>query len=502
MPNTSTPLLYGEYLTSMHAIADVRYASAVLQWDQETYLPPKGAAMRGQQIATLSEIAHKLFTDEKLGNLLQELNSRNDLSPSEKRNVQLTLEDYTRQKKFDSSFVRQLTETINKSFHSWIEARKANNFAVFAKDLSELLTLKKKEAELLGYQQHPYDALLDDHDKGSTVQLLDKVFSDIRTPLKELLSKIQSRPQVDNSILTQTFESKKQWDFGMQVLKELGYDFEAGRQDIAEHPFTTNFNSNDVRITTRIDEHDLGNMTWSTIHELGHALYEQGLPSDQYGLPLGEAASFTIHESQSRLWENHVGRSLAFCEKYFPVLQQYFPAQLSTVTAEQFYKAINKIEPSLIRTEADELTYHFHIMIRYELEKALLEGSLQVNDIPAYWNEKYAEYLGVKVPDDKRGCLQDVHWSHGSFGYFPTYSLGSFYAAQFYGTAQQAIPGLNSQVQNGNTTSLLQWLRTQVHASGRFYTSEQLSSKVNGSTLNTTHFMGYLTDKYKAIYGF
>ncbi len=502
MTNVVTPALYNEYMVSMHSIADVRYASAVLQWDQETYLPPKGAAIRGQQIATLSEIAHKLFTDEKLGALLQELYSRNDLQPAEKRNVELTLEDYERQKKFDASFVRKLTETINKSFHSWIEARKANDFSLFANDLSELVTLKKQEAELLGYSQHPYDALLNDHDKGSTVQLLDKVFNDIRGPLKDLLTKIQSRPQVDNSLLHRHYPRTLQWDFGMQVLRELGYDFEAGRQDIAEHPFTTNFNSHDVRITTRIDENDFSNMTWSCIHELGHALYEQGLPDSQYGLPLGEAASFTIHESQSRLWENHVGRSRAFCERYFPVLQQYFPQQLQQATAEQFYKAINKVEPSLIRTEADELTYHFHIMVRYELEKALLEGSLQVADIPVYWNEKYAQYLGVQVPDHKRGCLQDVHWSHGSFGYFPTYSLGSFYSAQFYGTAQKAIPGLDKKIQGGNTAELLGWLRTHIHASGRTYTSEQLSYQVNGSTLDTQHFIGYLHDKYKAIYDF
>jgi carboxypeptidase Taq len=243
-------------------------------------------------------------------------------------------------------------------------------------------------------------------------------------------------------------------------------------------------------------------MVWSCIHETGHALYEQGLPDEAYGLPLGEAASLTIHESQSRLWENHVGRSKAFCEHYFPVLQQYFPEQLKDVTVESFYHGINQVAPSLIRTEADEVTYHFHVMIRYELEKQLLGNTLSTNDIPAWWNEHYQQYLGVQVPDDKRGCLQDVHWSHGSFGYFPTYSLGSFYAAQFYAKASANIEGLENQIQRGETGALLQWLRTRVHQHGRMYTSEQLSEVVSGEVLDIQHFLGYLLDKYKDIYKF
>jgi carboxypeptidase Taq len=486
----------------MHTIADLRYASAVLQWDQETYLPPKGAPVRGQQIATLSEIAHRYFTDEKLGSQLQNLLAGDQLSSEEKRNVELTWEDYSKQKKFSSSFVRTLAEAVNKSFHSWMEARKAKDFTIFASDLARLVELKKQEADMLGYKKHPYDALLDDHDKGSTVQLLDGVFNSIRQPLKDLLDKISAQPPADDSFLQQHYDKDKQWQFGIQVVKELGYDMEAGRQDLSEHPFTTNFNSRDVRITTRIDENDLSNMVWSCIHEAGHALYEQGLPADEYGLPLGEPASYTIHESQSRLWENHIGRSRAFCERWLPVLQQYFPEQLGKVSVDQFYKGINKVQPSLIRTEADELTYHFHIMIRYELEKRLIEGSLGVNDIPAFWNEQYRQLLGVEVPDDKQGCLQDVHWSHGSFGYFPTYSLGSFYAAQFYSFANQAIPTLNVQIQHGNTSDLLHWLRENIHNKGRRFTSEQLCKEVCGETLNIEYFISYLLGKYKDIYKF
>lgn len=502
MTNTSSDKLYQQYIDTMRKIADIRYSSALLQWDQETYLPPKGAAIRGQQIATLSEIAHQHFTNDTLGGLLQELNGRNDLSVTEKKNVELTWEDYSKQKKFSPAFVRELTETVNKCFHSWLEARKANDFGVFAGDLSKLIVLKKQETQLLGYQHHPYNALLNDYDKGSNVELLDGVFNTIRQPLKDILNKIQSRPQVSNEFLHRHYPKAQQWAFGMQVLKDLGYDLEAGRQDVSEHPFTINFSSKDVRVTTRIDENDLGNMVWSCIHETGHALYEQGLPDEAYGLPLGEAASLTIHESQSRLWENHVGRSKAFCEHYFPVLQQYFPEQLKDITVETFYYGINQVAPSLIRTEADEVTYHFHVMIRYELEKQLLGNTLETKDIPAWWNEHYHQYLGVKVPDDKRGCLQDVHWSHGSFGYFPTYSLGSFYAAQFYAKVAESIPDLESQVQKGHTGDLLQWLRTRVHRHGRLYTSEQLSEQVSGEVLDIQHFLRYLLDKYKDIYKF
>jgi len=502
MTITTTQSLYNEYVSTMRTIADLRFAGAVLQWDQETYLPRKGAPMRGQQIATLSEIAHKYFTDQKLGAQLQELLSSDQLLPEEKRNVELTWNDYSKQTKFPSSFVRSMSEAVNKSFHSWMEARKADDFSLFAGDLARLVELKKQEADMLGYAQHPYDALLDDHDKGATVQLLDTVFNSIRQPLKDLFIKIMAQPPADDSFLQQHFDKDKQWQFGLQVVKEMGYDMEAGRQDIAEHPFTTNFNSQDVRITTRIDENDLSNMVWSCIHEAGHALYEQGLPANAYGLPLGEPASFTIHESQSRLWENHVGRSRAFCERWLPVLQQYFPKQLGKISVDQFYKGINKVQPSLIRTEADELTYHFHVMIRYELEKLVIGGAMPVKEIPEYWNSQYQQLMGVKVPSDKQGCLQDVHWSHGSFGYFPTYSLGSFYAAQLYAFAGKTIPGLEQQIQQGNNNNLLQWLRTQVHEKGRRYTSEELCKHICGECLNIDYFINYLLGKYRDIYKF
>ena len=502
MTEISSVALYNEYQLQMNKIADIRYASAVLQWDQETYLPAKGAAFRGQQIATLSEIAHRFFTDDQLGNLLQTILGKNALPVKEKRNIELTWEDYSKQKKFSSAFVRLLSETISKSFHSWMEARKANDFSVFSPDLAKLIDLKRQEADLLGYTGHPYNALLNDHDKGSTVQLLDSVFNQMRFSLKKIVENIVGRPQVEDSFLFQYYPKEKQWDFGLRLLKDLGYDFEAGRQDLSEHPFTINFNSKDVRITTRVNEYDLSSMIWSCIHELGHALYEQGLPEQEYGLPSGEPASFSIHESQSRLWENHLGRSFAFCEKYFPLLQEYFPEQLINISVDDFYRGINKVQPSPIRTEADEVTYHFHIMIRYELEKKLIEGTLETPDIPAYWNEQYQHYLGIIIADDKQGCLQDVHWSHGSFGYFPTYSVGSFYAAQFFEEVGKAVPTVESDLRKGDTKRLLDWLRQNIYKHGRILTSEELCKEVCGKPLDIHHFLNYLLAKYKKIYNF
>ncbi len=496
----STSDLYQIYTHTFRKIADVKYASAVLQWDQETYLPPSGAVFRGQQIATLNEIAHQLFTESKTGDLLTELQSRHDLTPLQRNNVSLSLTDYNKLKKISPEFVKQLSKSISAAFHSWIEARKQNDFSVFKPLLGVLITLKQQEAAMLGYTHHPYNALMDEHEKGATVVMVDKVFAEIQPLLQNLLSQSQSLPTPDDSFLNQHFPKNKQWEWSLFIARRLGFDFDAGRQDISEHPFSTNFNSNDVRITTRIDENDFGNMTWSTIHEVGHALYEQGLPAGEYGLPSGEYASLSIHESQSRLWENCVGRSEAFWTYFFPELKKYFPEQFASVSLTEFVNGINKVKPSLIRTEADELTYHFHVMIRYELEKHLISGDLSVNEIPVYWNDLYKKLLNVDVPDDKNGCLQDVHWSHGSFGYFPTYSLGSFYAAQFWQKAKQDVPMLEQQMaNNGDTQGLLTWLRTNIHAHGRQLTSEELCVSVTGSGLNSHSFIEYFTRKMNCL---
>ncbi|HEV2353871.1 MAG TPA: carboxypeptidase M32, partial [Puia sp.] len=497
-----TSELYHDYVARMQKIADVKYAAAVLEWDQETYLPPKGGEGRSRQLASLSEIAHGWLTDPALGAILQELEQRGDLEEDQRCNVQRSLEDYEKQKKFTPAFIRRLSEACSRSFQSWVRSRQANAFRIFQPDLEELVGLKRQQAELAGYPKHPYDALVDDFEKGCTTALLDHTFDSIRGPLSDLLGRIAARPQVDDSFLYGDYPRDLQWNFGLEVIRQLGFDFDAGRQDLSEHPFTTSFNAGDVRITTRIDDRNFNYMTWSCIHETGHALYEQGLPPQYYGLPLGEFASLSIHESQSRLWENHVGRSLDWWQTVYPRLQQTFPDRLRGTDLPTFYKGINKVHASFVRTEADELSYHLHVMIRYELEKKLIEGSLEVGDIPAFWNENYSKLLGINPPDDKQGCLQDVHWSHGSFGYFPTYSLGSFYAAQFFQYAVNQDTTINTDLRNGDTGPLLRWLRHHVHQYGRRYTSEELCKKATGKALDTRVFLDYLLEKYVIIYDF
>jgi carboxypeptidase Taq len=494
--------LYPQYKIVLQKIADIKYASAVLQWDQETYLPKNGNDARGRQIATLNELAHEQFTNDTLGNLLNKLTKAYNLTASEKRNVQLTQEDFNRNKKIPAAFVHTLSSAINVGYHAWIQARRENSFSSFEKPLQTIIDLKKQEADLLGYEKHPYDALMNDYDKGLTTTIVDKLFAELTPQLSDLLAKISSKSQVDDNILRQSFDKNTQWELGIEILKRIHFNFDAGRQDLSEHPFTTNFCNSDVRITTRIDENDFANMLWSCIHEGGHALYEQGLPAQEYGLPLGEYCSLSIHESQSRLWENCIGRGLSFWKHNYPLLQEKFPRQFDNVTVENFYKSINKVNPSLIRTESDEITYHFHVMIRYEIEKLLIAGTIIAKDIPTYWNEQYKKYLGITVPNDVKGCLQDVHWSHGSFGYFATYSIGSLYAAQFYKTIQKQSAHLETGIVNGDNKLVLKWLQENIYLHGRYYNSEALCQQATGENLNTSYFVDYVKEKYKNIYEF
>jgi carboxypeptidase Taq len=496
----SSAELYDSYKTKMQKIADVKYAAAVLEWDQETYMPVKGSDFRGRQIATLNEIAHSFLTDEAFGSLLLELNAATGLSAEEKRNAELSLEDYQLNKKLTPSFVRKRSEAIHAAYHAWVKARRANDGHIFQEPLDQLIVLKRQQAELLGYEDHPYNALMNEYDKGLTVNIVDTIFKKLQPALSTLLDFIKWQPQVDDSFLHQLFDKNSQWKYGLSILKKIGFDFESGRQDISIHPFTTNFSNADVRVTTRIDENNFSNMTWSCIHEGGHALYEQGLPPEQYGLPLGEYCSLSIHESQSRIWENNIGRSQAFWQHNFPALKTFFPEQLGNVTPRQFFKGINKVQPSLIRTEADELTYHFHVMIRYEIEKLLIEGTITVKDIPAYWNELYKKYLEVTVPDDLHGYLQDIHWSHGSFGYFATYSTGSLYAAQLYAAVEKEQITIEEQIKLGDTNTVLDWLRKNIHSKGRFHTSEALCKAATGAYLDAKYFTDYATKKYQDIY--
>lgn len=492
---------YQNYTNHLQKLADIEYAAAVLEWDKEVNLPKKGSHSRARQTATLYGIAHELFTSSEFKDLLLELNEHGDkLDEKQKRNVEESHRIWLRKNKFKKEFVIKRSKLVSQGYHAWKDAKENNDFSKFKEALRPLVALKREEAEILGYEGHPYDALLEEFEPGYTTAQLDELFKDVKVQLVDFVQKIWRKPKVDNSFLKANYPHQKQWNFGIDILRKIGYDFDAGRQDLSAHPFTINFSPADVRVTTRIDEHNFGSMTWSCIHEGGHALYEQGLPIDQYGLPLGQFVSLGIHESQSRLWENNVGRSLPFWEAHYGLAKEYFPAQLKDTDLQDFYKGINKIQPSPIRVESDELHYHFHILIRFELEKALIEGSLEVDDLEAAWNEKYKHYLGLDINKPSEGVMQDIHWAHGSFGYFPTYSLGSFYAAQFYGQAKKDIPDLVDQIKSGDTSQLLKWLRANIHQHGRMYTANELCERITGERLNFKYFMDYAKEKYSSIY--
>ncbi|MBI3509118.1 MAG: carboxypeptidase M32 [Bacteroidetes bacterium] len=492
---------YNTYKNSLRRIADLGYTTAVLGWDQETYMPEGSAATRAQQLSTLAGIVHEMVTSEELGKLLEGLNAGNGLDETQSANVKQTLKDYRKAKKYTREFVEEMSRTVSESFSAWQIAKSKSDFSVFAPQLKKLIALKRKECELLGYKEHPYDALLDNHEPGLTTKDVEKLFEDVRKELVPFVKKITEKKIHSNEILHRHFPKDQQWDFSIHLLKQMGFDFNTGRQDLSVHPFTTSFGSLDVRVTTRVDENNIADCITGTIHEGGHALYEQGLPTSEYGLPSAEAVSLGIHESQSRLWENNVGRSLIFWKGQFPEMKNHFPEQLKNSKAEDIFAAINVVQPSLIRINADELTYHFHVMIRFEVEKALFENKLQPEEIPAYWNARYKDYLGIDVPDDAHGCLQDVHWSHGSFGYFPTYSLGSFYAAQFFAHAKKNIPSLEKEIESGNFSSLLKWLRENIHQYGKRYRAGELCTRVTGEPLNFSYFMNYAKEKYGSLYG-
>jgi carboxypeptidase Taq len=491
---------YNDYVRHSKKITDVNMSMGVLSWDQETKMPKNGSKFRAQQLSTLAGISHDLSINKEFGCLLNKLSTDNTLNNEQARNIELSLKKYNISKKYSSEFVIEQSKLISIAFQKWRLAKEKDDFKIFEESLSDLVELRKKECEILGYNDHPYDALLNQYEPGLTTSEVEVIFTNVRKNLVPFIKEISYAKQIDDSFYYQHFNKDKQWDFGIRLLDQMGYDFNCGRQDISAHPFSTSFSPDDARVTTRIDENNLSEMIWSCIHEGGHALYEQGILSKNYGLPSGETISLGIHESQSRLWENNVGRSLAYWKKNFNSLKSIFPDKLSNISAVDFYKAANNVKPSLIRTNADELTYHLHVLIRFEIEKSLIEGSISVKDLPSIWNAKYKEYLNIDVPSDSKGVLQDIHWSHGSFGYFPTYTIGSFYAAQFYSQALNEIPNLENEIEEGNMKNLLNWLRIKIHKHGKKYDAQDLCIKITGKKLEFKYFMDYAKEKYSKIY--
>jgi carboxypeptidase Taq len=477
---------------------------SILSWDMETYMPEDGVKARSEQLALLSELAHQWLVSDDTARLLEK--AEREAAGGEYFSDQVSMlrvarRTYDQKVKIPQKLVSRLARTTTKANSIWMKARKKSDFSAFAPILAELVDINREQAELLGYAEHRYDALLDLYEPDLKTSDVDALFTELKKDLIPLAKEITGREtRLEAGFLDQKFDAARQEIFGLRVLQDMQYDFRRGRQDRSAHPFTTSFTPYDVRITTRFDENDLLSALFSTIHEGGHALYDQGLPVELVNTPLCQPISLGLHESQSRLWENIIGRSRGFWKHYLPVLKKHFPGQLDDIDLEQFYRIVNRVSPGFIRVESDELTYNLHIFIRFEMEKELLAETLKVEDIPDLWNEKYREYLGITPPDDARGCLQDIHWAHGSIGYFPTYTIGNLLSAQLYNKALEAYPSIPSEIEQGNVTTLFKWLRENIHRHGSRYTLSELVRAVTGGEVQVRPFIAYLKDKFIDIY--
>jgi carboxypeptidase Taq len=485
-------------------VSDLNGAASLLGWDQQTYMPPGGAAARAEQLATLGRLAHEALILDEIGELLEAASAESTGSSSDSDEsclVRVVRRDYEKARKVPAALVAEIARATSLGMEVWVQARKDSNFALFQPALQRILDLQRDLARCLGFEVSLYDALLDQYEPGMKKSELVRIFSELKVGLVPLVQSISERlDRVDDGVLRKVYPEAAQWGFSLEAARRLGYDFQRGRQDKSVHPFTTSFSINDVRITTRVDEQFLPTALFGTLHECGHALYEQGVSQNLERSPLASGASLGVHESQSRLWENLVGRSRGFWKFFLPRLKQAFPQNLQDVSLESFYRSINRVEPSLIRVEADEVTYNLHILLRFELESELIESRLALADLPEAWNSGMKALLGVVPHNDAEGVLQDVHWSNGLIGYFPTYSLGNLLSVQLFEKAQAAIPALAAQIENGDFASLLGWLRTNVHLHGRKFLPSQLIQLATGESLQAVPYLRYLTNKYSEIY--
>ena len=484
-------------------IADLRYAANVLDWDQQVYMPDDGDEERGEQIATILEISHNLFVSDEVGKLLMDLQSESiDLDPNsdEARLIKVTQRDFDKETKIPVNLLVELSQTTTMAHNAWVKAKTNNDFNSFQPYLEKIIELTKQKAECFKPYEHIYDPLLDDYEPGMLTSDVKTIFSEIRPQQVDLIKSISKSKQIDDSFLKIKYDPSKQWQFGIDVAQAIGLDWKRSRLDTTEHPFTTTFGQKDVRITTNVSEAIPTSAFFSTIHETGHALYELGFSPSLRRTPLSNAASLAFHESQSRLWENLVGRSRQFWTYFFPKFKASFSEQLSNIDLESFYRAINKVEPSFIRTESDEATYNLHIMLRFELELELIEGKLKVEHLPDAWNECMKDYLGIIPPNDTLGVLQDVHWSAGLIGYFPTYAIGNLISAQLWGKMHLDMADLDDKICKGDFEELLSWLRTNIHQHGAKFEPQELIQNITGNKIEAQPYIRYLQTKYKEIY--
>lgn len=476
-------------------INDLNSIQALLHWDQEAFMPPGAAEDRAVQLSTLSKIIHQKETASIIDELLKKAkNEYEQLSKADQALIRVMRRDFDQKTLLPEEFVTEFTKLTSQALQCWISARKQSDFSKFQPFLEKIVDMSLKKAEYLGYVDHPYDALLDIYEEDLKTAQVSELFEAIKKPLQKILED-NCKSENDKFVFKKPFDEKEQAEFSKLVLRTIGYDFNRGREDKTTHPFTTSLGHNDRRVTNRFNP-DTVDFIFSALHEGGHALYEQGIDRDLAGTHLDTGVSLGIHESQSRLWENMVGRSLSFWNFFYPELQRAFPDHFGEMPLKYFMNCINRVKPSLIRVDADEVTYNFHVLIRFELEKALLEKKISVKDLPALWDQKYQDYLGVKVPNDAQGVLQDIHWSYGSFGYFPTYTLGNIYSAQIWHAFTVNNPDYKTIIENGELSKIREWLKENIYKHGAIYPPKVLIKKITGEKVNVKYFLDYIRQKY------
>jgi carboxypeptidase Taq len=495
---------YGELIRRAKEHAILVSCSNLLEWDERTYMPHKGAAYRAEQMGLLARLAHEMLTAPEIGELLATVEGSalvKDPDAGAAVNVREIRRNYDRAVKLPKELVEEMARVTSQAQQVWQESRAADDFARFKPWLEKVITLKRREAEALGHRGVAYDALLEHYEPGATTADITRVFAELRAELVPLVQAIvTSKRQPRADILERDFPIDRQQQFGREAAAALGFDFDSGRLDVTTHPFCSGIGPGDCRITTRYNSRHFNESFFGILHEAGHGIYDQGLDPEHFGTPLGTYISLGIHESQSRLWENQVGRSLAFWQHFYPKAQQAFPAALADIGLDDFHFAINDVRPSFIRVEADEATYNMHIILRFEMEQALISGDLQAADVPAAWNEKFKTSFHLEPPSDRFGCLQDIHWSAGLMGYFPTYTLGNLFAAQFMEQARTDLGDLESDFSRGEFGRLKNWLNEKIHRPGQRYRAVDLCRRVTGRPLGHMPLVAYLRQKYSRLY--
>ncbi len=501
-PSAST-LAYNNLHAISREITHIESTSHLLDWDQETYMPPGAAAHRAEQLEALAGIAHQKKVGSSFKNALEKLISvksgtlkAKDLPTRQQAAVRLWRKDFLREKCLPQSFTEKWAKLTSTAINAWKKAKTDNNFKLFLPLLTELVDLARKKADYLTYKNHPYDALMDLYEPELTVEKVTPLFTQLRKQIVPLLKSIKAAGPINDAFLNGTWSHELQLEFSKKILTNIGYDLQYGRIDLSSHPFCSGMHPTDTRVTTRFHPTNLISCVSTLLHEAGHALYSMGIPKEEHGSPLGEAVSMALHESQSRFWEIFIGQGRPFWSHYLPKLKATFPGKFDKVTLEQFYKAINKVTPSLIRVDADEVTYPLHVILRYDLERKLIEGSMKTKEIPDAWNAGMKELLGITPPNDQQGCLQDIHWAMGGFGYFPTYALGTMYAAQLFSSFAKKHKGWDKRVANGELLFIKEWLNKEIHQHGRQFTSFELIKRVTGKEFDAGAFTSYLKEKY------